>query len=341
MVATACGKVILLGEHAVVYGEPALAVPLSCHRLSVVLAEQGVGWAPMDLAAAQVSSQMGLTIDPEDMGLDGGGGATHSMPSVGGVQVRPIIITLEDNAPEGASADIFRALGSAARALGLQLPLPLRLAVRSGGLQSGMGTSAALGTALARALLSWYSCEAEPERVMSAAEAVEKMFHGQPSGIDHTVSTFEKPVWFEKGLPPTPLENLPPLSIVVRPGASDQQTREIVNGVRMRLASDPGLVRTMAEIGRWSRMGRSAWVAGEPRGVAQAMAEQQACLELLGVVHDRDREGIHAAIQAGAMAAKITGAGWGGTLIALVEDGAGAQVERAWGAGAFTLELGV
>jgi mevalonate kinase len=340
VVATACGKVILLGEHAVVYGEPALAVPLSTSRLSVVLAEPGAGWGPMDLAAAQISNQMGIALDPGDLQLVGGGGATQSMPSVGGQQVRPITITLDEGAPEGASDDIFRALGSAAQALGLQLPLPLRMAVRAGGLRSGMGTSAALGTALGRALLSWYGLAPDRDRVLEAAAAVERMFHGQPSGIDHTVSTYEQPVWYEKGMQPTPLEAMPPLLVVVRPGASDAGTREIVDGVRARLASEPALVRTIAEIGRWSRIGRSAWAAGQSRGLAQAMVEQQGCLEQLGVVHDRDREGIHTAVAAGALAAKITGAGWGGTLLALVEAGAAPQVQRAWGPGSFVLNLG-
>ncbi len=339
VVATACGKVILLGEHAVVYGEPALAVPLSSHRLSVVLAEQGAGWTPMDLAAAQISSQMGLSIDEVDPSL-GSGGATQSLPSVRGQQVRPIEITLDEQAPPGSSADIYRALGTAAQALGQQLPLPLRVAVRGGGLRSGMGTSAALGTALGRALLSWYGHQPDPDRVFVAAAAVERMFHGEPSGIDHTVSTYEQPVWFEKGMQPTSLRGLPPLSLVVRPGSSSEATREIVEGVRLRVASDPALARVLAEIGRWSRIGRSAWAAGQPSGLAQAMSEQQYCLEQLGVVHQRDREGVALAMSAGALAAKITGAGWGGTLIALVEAQSAVPVQLAWGAEAFVLPLG-
>ncbi len=338
--ATACGKLILLGEHAVVYGEPALALPLSTNRLSVVLAEPGAGWGPMDFAAAQISSQVGLQIDPEDLQLAGGGGATQAMPSVGDQQVPPISITLDERAPEGARADVFRALGTAAQALGLQLPLPLRLAVRSGGLQSGMGTSAALGTALGRALLCWYGQAPDTERVVLAAAAVERMFHGQPSGIDHTVSTLEKPVWFEKGIHPTALEGLPPIVLVLRPQASSCPTRDLVEGVRQRLGAEPTLVRAIAEMGRWSRIGRSAWASGDLPGLAQAMMEQQACLEQLGVVWDADREAVRVALAAGALAAKITGAGGGGTVLALVERHAAVQVQRAWGASAFALEVG-
>jgi mevalonate kinase len=203
-----------------------------------------------------------------------------------------------------------------------------------------MGTSAALGTALGRALLSWYGHQPEPDRVFVAAAAVERMFHGEPSGIDHTVSTYEQPVWFEKGMQPTALRELPPLLLVVRPGSSSEGTREIVEGVRLRVASDPSLVRVLAEIGRWSRVGRSAWVAGQPSGLAQAMSEQQYCLEQLGVVHQRDREGVALAMSAGALAAKVTGAGWGGTLLALVEAQSAVPVQLAWGSEAFVLALG-
>tara|TARA_Y100001968_G_scaffold333520_1_gene396883 strand:+ start:1563 stop:2627 length:1065 start_codon:yes stop_codon:yes gene_type:complete len=338
VVATACGKLILLGEHAVVYGEPALALPLLDRRLSVVLAEQGAGWGPMDLAAAQISSQLGQP-------LDGGaapapGGATRSMPAVRGQQVRPIEITLDEAAPPGSSPEIYRALGAAAQALGLQLPLPLRVAVRGGGLRSGMGTSAALGVALGRALLAWYGQQPVDAQVFGAAEAVERLFHGTPSGIDHTVATYERPIWFEKGSKPVLLESMPPLSLVVRPGSSSERTVDIVDGVRQRVGSDPSLVRTLAEMGRWSRLGQSAWAAGDLGGLAQAMSEQQECLDCLGVVHGWDREGISSALAAGALAAKITGAGWGGTLLALVTPESSSSVRSAWGPESFAVELG-
>jgi mevalonate kinase len=352
-VATACGKVILLGEHSVVYGEPALAVPLTGLRLSVVLASAGPTWIP---AGASDSGSIRSPIPSAEAIQDGV--ETLAMPAVGSpdfeamgaedeaartleqAELAPLTIDVDAAAPQGTHAAISRALGTAARALGLAVPLPLRVAVRSGGLRSGMGTSAALGTAMGRALLSWYGEEPDPARVLVAAAATERLFHDDPSGVDHTVSVSEAPVWFCKGKEPLLLSSLPSLELVLLPRQSSRSTSSLVEGVRQRLVADPSLVRVVAEMGRWSRAGRSAWDAGDLDGLARAMNDQQGSLEKLGVVHDDDRRGIAMALEAGALAAKVTGAGWGGTLLALAEEETADAVTRAWGAGALRFRVG-
>ncbi|MCP4873145.1 MAG: mevalonate kinase [Proteobacteria bacterium] len=357
-VATACGKVILLGEHSVVYGEPAIAVPLSDMRLSVVLASPTVSWVPPG------AKDSGLIKAPISPGSPQDDVSTLAMPSFGtpefqefadrvraegGVPAEPTLeagehppltIDVEAGAPEGARGDVSRALGTAAHELGLQMPLPVRVAVRAGGLRSGMGTSAALGTAVTRALLQWYGEDPTPERVMPVAAAVEQLFHSNPSGVDHTVSVHESPVWFEKEKPPVPLHGLPPLQLVLLPRTSGKSTAELVNGVRESIVADPQLVRVIAEMGRWCRDGHAAWRAGDLGGLGEAMNQQQRSLDRIGVVNDDDREGVSIALEAGALGAKITGAGWGGTLLALVEDRVAAGVAREWGPDAVRVRVG-
>ena len=337
VVATACGKVILLGEHSVVYGEPAVAVPLPSMRLSIVLASPQGAWsasAPQGHDPDEEATMRLPAVDPD-------GPTLHRMPIHAGqpADVKPLTIDLSDDAPEGAEAAVIRAFGTAALSLGVAVPLPVRIAVRTGGLSSGMGTSAALGTALSRALLAWYGQELDPARVLAAAGDVERLFHETPSGVDHTVSALERPVWFSKGRPPQPLEGMPPLDFVLLPRRSASRTSALVGQVRDRLVADPSLVRVVAEMGRWTREGRDAWVASDRRGLAEALTAQQRSLDRLGVVNDEDRAGIDQALSAGALAAKITGAGWGGTLLALVEDGRGDAVLAAWGEGARTLRV--
>lgn len=331
-VATACGKVILLGEHSVVYGEPAMAIPLTALRLSVVLASPDRGWVSDSVADEEVD------YDSQTMSLPAL--VPGAPPGLAADGAAPLSIDLGDDAPGGASAEVSRALGTAARALGVVLPLPLRVAVRAGGLRSGMGTSAALGTALARALLAWYGEEPDVARVLQAAGAVERLFHDNPSGIDHTVSALELPVWFEKRKEAAPLVDLPPLELVLRPRRSERSTSDLVASVRDRLVSDPTLVRTVAEMGRATREGRQAWGDGDLLHLGEAMRAQQRALDRLGVVHEVDREGIAIAEAAGAHAAKITGAGWGGTLLALVSSASADAVLGAWGPGSMLLRAG-
>jgi len=352
-VATACGKVILLGEHSVVYGEPAIAVPLSAVRLSVVLARAEPQWpvGAGDSGPIQAPTPRGGRVDDVATLQMPAFGASHpgrpaptgdddGPSTIEAAAAPPLTIDLAPGSPDSAHDDVSRALGAAARALGLELPLPLRVAVRTGGLRSGMGTSAALGTAIARALLAWYGHAPAEDRVLAAAGAVEQLFHRDPSGIDHTVSTREVPVWFEKDKPPIALEGMPPIHLALRPSPSAKSTAEVVEGVRDRLVADPSLVRVVAEMGRWSRDGRAAWAAGDLDALADAMTAQQGSLDKLGVVNDDDRAGIRVALEAGALAAKVTGAGWGGTLLALVRPEQAAAVEAAWGEDTATVRVG-
>jgi len=303
-----------------VYGEPAIALPLSSLRLSVVLSAADPEWVAADGTLVDDAVDLGAqTLERHDP--------------------RPLTVDVADGAPPEVHDDIARALGAAAHALGKSVPLPLRVAVRTGGLRSGMGTSAALGTALARALLAWHGEEPDEALVLEAAAEVERFFHGTPSGIDHTVSALERPVWFQKGRTPEPLNDMPPLQLVLWPRASERSTRELVEGLRSRIVDDPALVRVIAELGRWTREGKEGWAAGELEVLAAAMEAQQAGLDRLGVVAERDRAGVAAALEAGALAAKITGAGGGGTLIALVDADTSPAVLAAWGDEAVELSL--
>ncbi len=319
-IATACGKIILLGEHAVVYGEPAIALPLSSVRLSVVISSAEPQWVGPDGTPVQAAVDLGArTLKRHDP--------------------RPLTVDLAEDAPPETHDDVARALGAAAHRLGLSVPLPVRVSVRTGGLRSGMGTSAALGTALARALLQWHGEEPTEDRVLDAAAEVERFFHGTPSGIDHTVSALEKPVWFEKGRGPEALSGLPLLHLVVLPRRAERSTRELVDGLRERIVDDPALVRVIAELGRWTREGRDGWASGKTAIVAAAVEAQQAGLDRLGVVVDADRQGVAVALEAGALAAKITGAGGGGTLVALVDPETSAAVAAAWGPDAIEMTV--
>jgi mevalonate kinase len=323
VVATACGKVILLGEHAVVYGEPALAVPLPDLRLVVVLSDGlPLGHEPDPTPSAPWNDATD-TVVVAALRRAREDGQREPVP--------PLVLDLEADAPPSARGDVVRALAAAAGALGLPVPLPLRVAVRSGGLSSGLGTSAALGVALVRGLSRWFGTEPDASRVREAAMAVESLFHGNPSGVDVAVSALEGPLWFSKKEAPRLLTGLPPIHLLLRRRRAEQATRVLVEGVRHRLAEDPSLARTIAELGRRSRAGRSAWEQGDQDGLAAAMQAQQRGLSRLGVVAPADEEAVDLALRAGARAAKITGAGGGGAVLALVDPGSEAKVKAAWG----------
>ena len=137
--ARASGKVILLGEHAVVYGVPALAVGL----------DRGV--------------EVELEPAPE-----------------------PSILIGERRSETEDGGDVTRALRALLAELGAP-PVAVRakLELPAG---SGLGVSAALGVAVARAVLAFQGAVPERERVLAAAGAWESVFHGAPSGVDAAVA---------------------------------------------------------------------------------------------------------------------------------------------------------
>lgn len=361
------------------YGEPALAVPLHDLRFSVVLNTVASPWGTPDSGAEPEISTLDsgrreeFALDdfadtavfpvfppdpPRSDELVGPSSEDGFEPFVnpehrpGGVPMLaedhtldfsgppPLSVDVGEDAPDGAETDVARALAATAGALGLPVPLPLRVAVRSGGLRSGMGTSAAMGVALSRALLLFYGQQPSLAAVLRGAAAVEQLFHGSPSGVDHTVAAAERPVWFVKGKPLRQLGKLPALDLVILPRLSQHRTADVVTGVRARLADDPGLARSIAALGRWTREGRVGWSQGNLRLLGDAMNAQQTELDRLGVVQDSDREGVARAREAGALAAKITGAGCGGTLFALVTESSRDAVLEAWGPTALQARVG-
>jgi len=197
-----------------------------------------------------------------------------------------------------------------------------------------------MGVALSRALLLFYGQQPSLAAVLRGAEAVERLFHRNPSGVDHTVAAGERPVWFVKDKPPRQLGKLPKIEIVILPRLSAVSTADVVEGVRSRLADDPALARSIAAIGRWTREGRMGWSSGRLDVLAAAMSAQQLELDRLGVVLESDREAVDQALEAGALAAKITGAGCGGSLFALVGPDSAESVCESWGPTALRANLG-
>ena len=163
MKASAPGKIILFGEHAVVYGRPALAVPVTQVRAEVDVSE---------------SHRPGIWIDAPDIGLHGELKALPCDQPLAAL-IRNLLAALQpDPYPDLQDHD--------------HIP-PFRL-------PPGMGSGAAVSVALIRALtFHALGLPLSDEQVSAYAYEIEKLHHGTPSGIDNTVVTYARPVFFVKG----------------------------------------------------------------------------------------------------------------------------------------------
>jgi mevalonate kinase len=295
--ATAPGKIILFGEHAVVYGRPAIAVPLSQVRAEA-LVEDG-DWAGVRLHAPDLGRDFWLAGAPED--------------------------------------DPFaRAVRLVAEKTG-QDPLPnLSISVRSNiPIASGLGSGAAMAAAVIRALTRrlGYPNLATDEEVSNLTYQVEKLLHGTPSGIDNTVVAYERPVYFVRQEPKNRIETLTvkgSVCLLVADTGVVSVTKDVVGDVRRQWQADPRRFERLFDgCGQVARAARRALENGDIGRLGQLMVENQGYLREMTVSSPELERLIEAALAAGALGAKLSGAGRGGNMITLVEAGGETAVQAA------------
>ncbi len=288
---TACGKVILLGEHAVVYGVPAIAVGI----------DRGAR-----ASAASVEGASGASV----------------------LRVNGWNVTVREDDGEHDLARAFRALLSAVRenipSLGAQA-VDVEADLPPGG---GLGCSAAIGVAIARAL----DPRASDEALQSWAMAWERVFHGNPSGVDAAVSARGGCLFFRKGEGFEPVRSRAALHLCVGHCGVASSTRTMVDAVAALRARRPEVVaKTFAGIRALVCNARLAIEAGDRFALGRLMDLNQMLLSGLYVSTPEIEHMCALARDAGALGAKLTGAGGGGSVVALVPTAAAADtVLAAW-----------
>ncbi|NWG22750.1 MAG: mevalonate kinase [Chloroflexi bacterium] len=294
--ASACGKIILCGEHAVVYARPAIALPLASIRAHAVIT-RGIPGAGLCFVAPDLGRRWLLAATPDDP------------------MAELVTTTL--------------------RRLGVTQPLDLRITVTSElPIASGMGSGAAIATAVVRALAAALDRTLEPADISAQVYDSERRYHGTPSGIDNTVVAYEQAIWFQRRAePPHVIEPITigaPFTLLIGDTGVRSATRMPVGDVRRRWQEDPAHYEALFDqVAAIVTRTRTVLASGDLGTLGALLNQNQELLERIGVSSPELERLVDAARSAGAYGAKLSGAGWGGVMIALVDDGSADSVRSA------------
>ncbi len=271
--ASAPAKLIMFGEHAVVYGHPAVAFPLKGLRLHATASHSEKdkiisGWLnPKEKKTAL------LTV-----------GIAKKILKIS----KPVLIEIKSSIPK----------------------------------RSGLGSSAAMSVAITRALADLSGKKISVHEVVKISHEMEKVHHGNPSGIDTAVIAHEKPVYFVKGRKPKFLKVRGEIQIAIAHSRKKHSTRKVVEDVRSKVESNPDkFLGMLKEIGSIAQRSRKAIETGDIRAMSELMNRNHELLKRLGVSSRSLDKLVDDARKSGATAAKMSGAGKGGVVVALLGKG--------------------
>ena len=289
--AHAPGKVILFGEHAVVYGRPAIAIPVTQVQATacVELGDAGQGAI---VVAPDLERRIRLREAKEDEPL-----ARIVHLTLAQVKADPdpdLTITVTSTVP----------------------------------VARGMGSGAAVSTAIVRALSRHFNCWLSSRAISDLVYQTEVLYHGTPSGIDNTVISFEKPIYYVKDEGWEVFWVGAPLLLAIADTGVVSSTREVVADLRRRhLAAPTRHSSAFDQIAEIVDAARAAIEQGEMEDLVRLMDENHALLQRLGVSCPELDRLVEVARNGGALGAKMSGAGWGGNMIALVTEATQGRVD--------------
>ena len=278
--ASANGKVILLGEHAVVYGKPAIAVPIK----NAVVAE-----------VSDSNRKPEIKVPAWD--IDG---------------------KLEESNTIWWEAiqKVFQQLDVSDKYFMIHVKPNIPAAM-------GLGGSAAIAVAIIRAVSRHFRLKLTDDAINQLAFQCEKAAHGTPSGLDNTIATFGRPLVYQSGEHKRLdlLEFPKPLNLVI--GISDQPslTVDMVDGVRERWRKNSQLYDALFENFRQvTETGLKASMEGDYKTLGDMMTVNHGLLSAIQVSSPELDRMVQIAMNHGALGAKLTGAGGGGSIVALCDD---------------------
>lgn len=279
-------KIILIGEHSVVYGQPAIALPLTRVTCTATLAQ----------------------IETPDKIIDSryfDGSITKLPSNMAGISALLKRLT-----------DYFNGQNDY-----WQLRITSLLPA-----ERGMGSSAATAVAIVKAFFDYYGQPLTRPLLLELADVEEQITHKSPSGLDAATVSSEFPIWYVKDQQAEPITmNLDATLLIVDTGV-EGQTKEAIGAVQDELRDNhQATVQRIKRLGQLTEATKQCLTTGDVKQLGQCLSLAQSQLAGLNVSHPVIDSLIDVAMTDGALGAKLTGGGRGGCFIVLLNNEASAQ----------------
>ncbi|MCJ7699813.1 mevalonate kinase [Candidatus Bathyarchaeota archaeon] len=290
VVASAPAKIILFGEHFVVYGEPAIVVAIDKRARAEAERRQ-------DERLRFQSANLNTSCYFEN--------GAFKVEQGDAKQVRfkfePVKLAVE------------KVLAVYGKNVGLDIRINSAIPVAS-----GLGSSAAVVASVTAAVAALLELEFSKQDIFRIAYEAEKIVHGTPSGVDPAIATFGGTLLFQVDTGFKPLEVKTDIPLVIGDTGVERSTRIQVEKVRETMDSFPQITDPLRKAAREIVLRAvTALQENDLETLGRLMNINHALLYGIGVSDESLEWLANAARKAGALGAKLTGAGGGGCMIAL------------------------
>jgi mevalonate kinase len=302
VIASAPAKIILFGEHFVVFGEPAIVLAIGKRAYAEV----------------EMRKDKGIHIESVDLELCGFFEKEKCEAQKGSQQkvekeLTPIKLAVQ------------KVLNKAKCEVGVSVKIRSSIPVAA-----GLGSSAAVAAATAKAVSHLLNVPLSMEDIFNIACEAECIVHGTSSGIDPAIATYGGVLVFKREEGFTRLNVKKDVFLVVGNTCVQRCTGDLVAKVRDNREKYPSIIDLIIKAGgEIATQATKALKQGDLKRLGELMSINHALLYAVGVSSEPLEKLVYAARNSGALGAKLTGAGGGGCIIALVENEKLKQVENA------------
>lgn len=282
---SAPGKIILFGEHAVVYKHPAIAAAIDLRAISSISAssEQISILSVPDLFPKKLFD-LNLTPLPENL-----------------TALKFVIDSL---------LEVTESCKNPTIEISSRIPL-----------SAGLGSSAAVSVSLIAGFSKFLGMDIDLHEINKLAYETEKIIHSFPSGIDNTISTYGGGILYENGVMKELSFQLSSNYIVIINSLIPRNTKDLVESVRKKYEKNPSAIQGIFHnIHNIVIDAEKALKAGDLAQIGELMSSNHQLLRDLGVSHRTLDEIVKILDEKRALGSKLTGAGGGGCVISLFDD---------------------